>query len=82
MVSSSQNVDVGEITKAYYTISYIKTRFIAEIILSPIIVKEQRKVYSMMGWLGDMGGLFDALTIILSVGTSLYARKHYSFGLV
>jgi len=35
--------------------------------ISPDIVHHHRSVYSVLDWLGDVGGLFDALTIIARV---------------
>jgi len=41
-----------------------------------------RSIYSALDWLGDVGGLADALTILLEVGLSLFYAAQFRFHLV
>jgi len=56
-----------------------KYKFISlDLMLGPNMVKHERETYSLLEWLGDVGGLFDALKIIghwLVVPSASYALK-------
>mmetsp|Transcript_16052 Transcript_16052/g.20333 ORF Transcript_16052/g.20333 Transcript_16052/m.20333 type:complete len:101 (-) Transcript_16052:837-1139(-) len=56
-----------------------KYKFISlDLMLGPNMVKHERGTYSLLEWLGDVGGLFDALKIIghwLVVPFASYALK-------
>jgi len=47
--------------------TYKDVLFSVWIDISPDIVNHTRSVYSVLDWLGDVGGLFDALNLIARV---------------
>ena len=49
--------------------------------ISPDIVHHHRTVYSVLDWLGDVGGLFDALTLIARVLLSTLTTLIFKLGL-
>ena len=49
--------------------------------ISPDIVHHSRSVYSVLDWLGDVGGLFDALTLIARVLLSSLTTLIFKLGL-
>jgi len=49
--------------------------------ISPDTVQHSRSVYSVLDWLGDVGGLFDALNLIARVLLSSLTTLIFKLGL-
>ena len=50
--------------------------------LSPIVVQERRRVYSLLNYLGDIGGLWCSLLIIFSISRIITGSNYYYASLV